>query len=284
MAVSLCSWLACSPSGAAQAAKQKMVYEVYAGGIHALRADLTIDVRRDGTYDLSLAARSRGLLGKLAPWHGTFESKGVRSTDDRFVTQLHRSITTWREEEETKIYRYNRDGSFISLDIDEHDRPVRTETPDAALTDRTVDALTATLGALYNVSNQHSCEGVSNVFDGKRRFKQQFNTKGAEALIASRYNIYEGQAYRCTVEVKPDGGAWHKKPRGWLSIQEQGRKKGTMPTLWAAQLADGEPAVPVKLLVKTDYGTLYVHLTEYHRPDGTILLTEKRERGLNRAE
>ncbi len=61
----------------------------------------------------------------------------------------------------------------------------------------------------------------------------------------------------------PLAGKWHAKPRGWLSIQEQGRKLGALPTVWLANMEHGAPAVPVRLRVVTDYGTLYMHVIHY---------------------
>ena len=59
-------------------------------------------------------------------------------------------------------------------------------------------------------------------------------------------------------------------PRGWLSIQEQGRSKGSLPTIWLAKIDKDGPAVPVKLRLKTDYGTLFSHLIDYKNGDKEI--------------
>ena len=109
-------------------------------------------------------------------------------------------------------------------------------------------------------SDQNKCENKSEIFDGKRRFQMSFNHQDNVGLDSSKYNIFKGQAAECIIEVKPGEGAWHKKPRGWLSIQEQGREKGTMPTLWVGQPESSDIAIPVKIRVKTDYGTLFMHL------------------------
>ncbi len=253
-----------------------MTYEVYAGGIHAVQAQLKINTDEiSNQYDVVLTAKTRGLLGKLAPWHGTFESHG-KVKQDKFLPLMHRSTTTWRDEDEVKTYRYNLDGTFAGLTIKDHDKPAYTKKPDAALTDHTTDALTATLQALAGASDKQNCSFDADVFDGKRRFEQKFVQQDSDPLQASRYNAYAGAAQLCTVEIAPKGGAWHKKPRGWMSIQEQGRAQGTMPSVWMAQLHQGLPAVPVKIKVKTDYGTLFMHLTRYHYQD-TILLAEKRD-------
>ena len=46
-----------------------MVYEVYAGGIHAVQNRMEIS-EADGRYDIVMNAETRGFLGKLAPWSG----------------------------------------------------------------------------------------------------------------------------------------------------------------------------------------------------------------------
>jgi hypothetical protein len=115
------------------------------------------------------------------------------------------------------------------------------------------------------------CAGTEEVFDGKRRFKQIFTHKGIAELAPTKYNIFKGAASECVIEVKPVAGEWHKKPRGWMSIQEQGRLRGTMPTMWASQLKGGDPAIPVKIRVSTAYGVLFMHLAEFSDGQRTVV-------------
>ena len=253
-----------------------MIYEVYAGGIHAVQAKLDIDMNPNNKYDLMLAAKTRGLLGSLAPWHGSFESHGLRDENGAQRVQQHKSISTWRDETEVKDYAYDQNGEFINITIDEHDKPPEIKDDIAAeITRDTTDALTATLLMLENYNETGKCEGSSKVFDGDRSFEQSFVHQETVNLTASKYNIYEGPAAECTVEVTPLKGKWHDKPRGWMSIQEQGRERGMMPTVWVASLDDNGPAIPVKIRVKTAYGTLFMHLAEYQN-DGKIIVAEKR--------
>ena len=93
-------------------------------------------------------------------------------------------------------------------------------------------------------------------------------------MKSSGYNLYEGSAEKCTVEVRPVAGRWHEKPRGWMSIQEQGREKGMLPTVWMAKMNENGPAVPVTVRVKTDYGTLFMHLVKYQSGDQVIALDD----------
>jgi len=262
-------------SGYASAQQQKLTYDVYAGGFHAVRANVDMDLSQKGKYMLFLEAHTRGLLGSLAPWKGTFESHGWKTGPNEYAPELHKSVTTWRDEDQIKEYKYTKSGGFKELIVTDHGKEPAKREIEEELTKGTTDALTAALHVFDEVGRGNSCDSSMDVFDGKRRFAQSFKHVEDVELESSRYNVYEGPAEECIVEVTPNGGKWHDKPRGWMSIQEQGRAKGTLPTVWLASVVEGAPAVPVKIRVKTDYGTLFMHLVEYKNGD-EILLAEER--------
>lgn len=252
---------------------QKMKYDVYAGGIHAVRADMTMDFRKKGRYSMVFGAETRGLLGSLAPWSGTFETRGWALSGRRRVPEIHESIAMWRGEKEVKTYHYDKDEGFKELiKLYKHKKP-KVEKTKEGLTKGTTDVISATLEIMEHASDGEPCEGMREVFDGKRRYKLQFHHKRYVMLEKTRYNAYSGPAVECSVEVEPAGGAWYKKPRGWLSIQEQGRSLGTMPTVWMAQVTKNAVVVPVRVRVKTTYGTMFMHLTKYE--SGDTLLSVK---------
>jgi len=263
---------------AAKPSHQKLTYAVYAGGIYALNAALDIKVTSDNRYSLVLDAKTRGLLGKLAPWEGTFETYGWTLGNGEFQPEQHKSTGIWRDETEIKDYAYAKNGDFKSLTMHEPGKEPYKKDVEADITKGTTDALSATLEVLYNTAQGEKCEGSSLVFDGKRSFDQIFKHEGGVILNQSKYNIYEGDAVECIVEVIPQKGKWYEKPRGWMSIQEQGRAKGTMPTVWLAKIDENAPAIPVKIRVKTDYGTLFMHLSEYESGD---IRLQAEERGKN---
>jgi len=250
-----------------------MTYSVYAGGIHALDATLDIDAHQSDKYAVSLYAKTHGLLGKLAPWFGTFESKGwLNASVQSAKPEKHISSTSWKDELEVKTYRYAQDGTFMGYSVKDEDEDGSIKKTDDKLTQQTTDILSATLEAMMQVAATNKCEGQSEVFDGKRRYKLIFDHKKEALLTKSKYNVYEGKAIECTVRVEPKGGKWHAKPRGWFAIQEQGRKKGSIPTVWLASLKDGAPAIPVKVRAKTNYGTFFLHLQSYAGGDTKLAL------------
>lgn len=240
---------------------QKVIYMVYAGGVRALEANLFLDLEKD-RYNTKLSAKTFGLLGKLAPWEGVFETRGWNE-DGAFKPEVHRSISTFRGEKEIKKYSYEKDGSFEEYTIKDDENDGSPKDVDSKLTDQTQDVLSATFSVMKSIAEGEECEGSTDIFDGKRRYKLIFNHKGEVDLQPSRYNAYQGPAVECTVEVEPMAGKWHEKPRGWMSIQEQGRARGTMPTVWFAKVEEDKPAVPVKVRVKTSYGTLFMQMKDY---------------------
>ncbi len=249
---------------------QTATYQIYSGGINAVTARLAL-MRKEDKYAVALSAYTRGFIGWLVPWEGTFDTHGI--INDRGIKQprMHRSTTTWKEETEIKTYSYKTDGTFDTLEIRIAGKDGReVKNPDPELTSDTVDILTATLGVMEAVGEGKACQGADKIFDGKRSFDLLFNDKGSVELDQTRYNVFHGTAEECTVEVLPLEGKWYKNPRGWLSIQEQGREKGTMPSLWIARSLNddgqgGGASLPVKMRVKTDYGTLFMHMTDYDR-------------------
>lgn len=235
-------------------------YDVYAAGLHAVEADLTIGFAGRNRYETRLAARTRGFLGKVVPWDGWFETKGWRLAKDRYQPETHRSVATWRDEHETKEYRYSRGGKFLGYRVEIKGKKPK-EKFERALADGTTDLLSATLGVMQAVAAGKPCKGRSEIFDGDRRYGVEFRSQGLETLRASEFASFSGDAERCEVEVFPVGGHWHAKPRGWMSIQEQGRIQGALPTIWLARIGKTGPAIPVRIRVKTEFGTLFMHMT-----------------------
>lgn len=238
---------------------REFTYQVYAGGLHVIEAKLNFDIQNNN-YDVMLNAHTRGWLSSLVPWNGTFKTNGA-ANENVFVPKKHASSSSWRGEVEIKTFDY-KDNNLTSLTIQEIPNPAENIEIDQALTNNTTDLLSATLGIMKSIVKDGNCNGKSDIYDGKRRFELKFEDKGESELRKSRYNIFSGPARYCIVEIDPKGGRWHEKPRGWLSIQEQGRQKGALPAVWMAQVEGFAYAVPVKIRVKTDYGTLLMHLTD----------------------
>jgi hypothetical protein len=245
-----------------KAVTHRYAYEVYAGGMNAMRAKVRLSQSPE-RYHIIVNARLKGFIGTLIPWKGRYETRGWRTGKHNYKPHTHTTQTTWRGETETRSYRYARDGTFKDLTIKREGEPRSTKDIDKGLADNAVDILTGTLNVTKAMASRHKCRHTATAFDGKRRFFMHFKHKKSVNLEANRYNNYSGQAARCIIELEPKGGEWHEEPRGWLLVQEQGRKYGQLPTAWMARVSGNTPAMPVRIEVKTYYGSVVAHLVEY---------------------
>jgi hypothetical protein len=246
---------------------QTMTYQVYGSGFNALSAQVKISYKKGNAYHIEMAAWTRGFLAALAPWSGSFATSGKQS-GGKNLSRSHKSVSIWRDEPETKTYTFD-NGKLMKLVINDNGKDKSPKKLEPELTANTTDFLSAILTMLEAVGDKKPCTGSADIYDGKRRYTVLFRDLGEEQLGATPYNIYDGAATKCETEVKPGPGKWPKKPRGWFSLQEQSRQKGSLPTLWVAKLDPRGPAIPIKIRVKTDYGTLLMHLSDYKIRNGT---------------
>jgi hypothetical protein len=243
----------------------KLSYSVYASGLRTLSAETTINFTQEGTYKTQTYIETAGLLGSLAPWQGLLSSEGRKENLDNtvhFIPKQHFFNNIWRSTPKITTQDFDEEGQLQQVTIKEGERPIEVKKPEKELTQGAVDILTATLIGMDAVQKEGNCNSQTTVFDGKRRFNLHFKPIQITTLKSSRYNSYDGKAYKCRVEVEPISGKWRDKPRGWMSIQEQSKEKGHPPTIWFGEvLHNGQSfIVPVKLMIKTNYGTLVLHL------------------------
>jgi hypothetical protein len=243
-----------------QGLESVLTYDVYAGGVHALKASLILK-KTPKSYNVFLSAGTQGFLKKMANWSGKYTSVG-RIRGDKSMPLIHESSSTWKGKTEVKTFQYDGRGNFKSYSETEEGKKKPAQEIDLSLAKNSTDVLSSTFMLLMTLPKSQICSGNDLIFDGDRNFRLQFKNTKTETLEKTRYNVFAGETISCVVEVKPEQGKWRKKPRGWLSIQEQGRNLGSLPTIWFGQLPDRPDIyVPVKIRVKTEYGTLFMHLT-----------------------
>ena len=254
----------------ARAESQTLIYDLYAGGFHALEAKAVLEESKD-RYAMTLTSGTTKTFKLVAPWSGTFKVAGWKRGEKR-QPETYNVFSKITDKLKTKDYRYASSGKLLSFKATENGKDKTPEKIEPELTPPGItDVLTTTLLARDRVNKTGSCDGSSLIFDGDRSFTLTFKSTGDEVLPVSDYNIFNGQAIGCTFEMTPEKGKWKKKLRGWLMLQEQGRKLDSMPTVWFAKIPGGDGTyVPVKLQVKTNYGTLILHLRSAAGTDGKI--------------
>ena len=238
-------------------------YDVYAGGIHALQARLSYS-EKSGKYEANLSSETYGLLARIVPWHAKFKTEGW-VLKDRLQPQKHVSDTTTRKKHEINTYTYAKDGKFLTFNQMVNDKDKTRKELDPSIMAGTTDMLSVNFNLMKNLAAGKSCTFEDMIFDSERSYRLIFSHQGKDEILPNKYSSFKGEAVSCQAEVKPEGGKWHKKPRGWLKIQDQAKKQGQLPTVWYAPMlkAESAPELPVKVLIKTSYGTFIAHLTSF---------------------
>jgi hypothetical protein len=242
-------------------------YAVFASGFRTLAAQANIREGQDdyGTY---VTIKTDGLLKSFAPWSGILTSIGTFAPETgQRRPELHAFDNIWRGTNKRVEQRYDEKGALKNVVIKEDKRADEIKVADPALTDNATDILSAALEISRVIKDTDSCTSKQAVYDGKRRFIMEFDEQKRDNFKASKYNSYSGEAIKCIIKITPDGGKWRDKKRGWMSIQEQSIEKGHPPYIWFGKVTatnkdetKSAAWIPVKLQVKTSYGTLMLHL------------------------
>jgi hypothetical protein len=244
-----------------------LTYGVYAGGFHALEATLKLD-RNPTDYIMTLDATPFGVIGNLLPWGGNYAVHGTItgvSGDAVLAPQVFNKTSKWRDDNDSASFMYDNGKLISQTETDETKKPTTTEnipvTPELAV--GAVDILTGTAQLLQQLDAGKPCNYSTIIYDGKRRYKLQFTDKGSETLEASDYNTFAGPAKICEIEMVPLAG-FNGKVKGYYKIQEDARKRGQLPRVWMGHSygyagQDG-PYIPVKMMVKSEYGAVLIHL------------------------
>lgn len=233
----------------------KVTYGLYASGFNVVDIQGTYNIGSD-EYDLNMDLKTTGLLGKLAPWSGVIHSQGVK-TSEKIIPARHSFANTWRDDTQKTTFMFGDNGELKSQTRVDENGKVTNDMPTSEVYEgNPVDMLSA----LFQIMNQKSCKGKVSAFDKKRRFNMVFKPQETVSFQKTKYSIFEGDAEMCTVEIVPVAGKWRDKPRGWMSIQEQAKNNGQLPRLWFGHVRDDMPKIPVRFQIKTNYGTMIMHL------------------------
>ncbi len=237
-----------------------LTYGVYGGGFQALTIDLHFKFTPT-SYRVTMDAKPYGVLGHLLPWAGQYDTKGLVRRD-ALVPQRHEKHSGWRDDHSHLYMTYNTKGQLIEQRQEESRGTSKKMVNIPVARDLAADAVDITTGIVRMMiaANDHdTCTHESMIYDGKRRFRMVFKDMGREKLAESKINIARGIARRCQLELVPVLG-FKGKPRGYYMIQEQARALGALPLVWVAPLWPNGPSVPVRMLVKSDFGAVFIHV------------------------
>lgn len=252
----------------ALAANQKISvnYAIYAGGIHAMNAQL-VYTEHSGLFDSTMQIKPVGWVGKLLPWGGNYHTKGRVDANGLLWPLMHDNESSWRDTRDITRLSFNAKGQLTGVQQRDYlpngqlrnAYPINFAPADA----QSVDIMTAPFRMLLQTggmlkNSPASCNRAETVFDGKHRYTLQFKAQKTGTVAKTKYNNYAGAYQKCQFEVKPLAG-FEGKPRGFFAMQEESRKLGTLPFLWLAQIRPNTPYMPVRMELKSGYGTVIMH-------------------------
>jgi hypothetical protein len=120
----------------------------------------------------------------------------------------------------------------------------------------TVDNLTAYLLLERQLARGGSCALRVPVFDGRHRYDLRFSDAGQHILTPAEGQNFKGTTQACHMVRDEIGGFYVDKKH------EEGASSGTI--WYAPLLPDGDLAVPVRLEMQTEIGTVALFLSKLH--------------------
>lgn len=239
-------------------------YGVYGGGFQALAIDVAFDFDKVD-YTVAMNAKPYGVLGSLLPWAGLYQTKGIVQKGVLQPVE-HDRISAWRDDKSHVIMSY-KNGVLTKLEEIENEKGKESKKNlplDKSYHKGTVDLVTGVIDMLIRATDKNNCTYARDMYDGRRRFRMTFKDQGMQTITPSAVNIFSGKAHLCRMELVPLKG-FTGKPRGYYRIQEEARTKGELPVVWLGQAWKNGPLIPVRMMVKSEYGTVLMHLKKIKR-------------------
>tara|TARA_B100000686_G_scaffold320065_1_gene371350 strand:- start:946 stop:1776 length:831 start_codon:yes stop_codon:yes gene_type:complete len=251
-----------TPAFSQSAQTRSLEYNVFAGGVEALRADFDIAEKNSGQTEIDVEVETDGFIGTLFPWEGTYKTIGA-NLDPVFRPDQHTSTTEWRGDPKYKTLTFQ-DGRAVSYsEVKGKDRVQKNDIA-PEMTENAVDLLSGLMILFNKVEAENTCNTAATVFDGKRKFNVQLTDPVQDQVTASEYSRYTGPALRCTITVVPlEGFSERDQDKGWMAVQNHTAKRGKLPQIWFADLFNDSAMLPVRMEINSAYGGVVAHLAQY---------------------
>ena len=228
-----------------------LAYDVYAGGLKAMRAELAVDLG-EADYRLQLDAYFQGFIAKFFSLDFTVTAAGALS-EGRLAPRDYEMNSVWQKDKERRIAMTFEGGDVTKLDIEPEDR---RPTTDAVLPEQragALDPISALLWPIAMLLQNQACEGETEVFDGRKLFALRLEQQESVTLRPSGYSPFSGETQVCHLFIEQTAGP--KKERSRQRIPEYIR-------VYLAPLSEDGPPLPLRLEADNRLGRIILHLTE----------------------
>ena len=246
-----------------------LAYDVYAGGLKAMRAELAVDIG-EADYRLQLDAYFQGFIAKFFSLDFTVTAAGALS-EGRLAPRDYEMNSVWQKDKERRIAMSVEGGEVTRLDIEPEDRRPTTEAVSPEQRAGALDPISALLWPIAMLLQNQACEGETEVFDGRKLFALRLEQQESVTLRPTGYSPFGGEAQVCHLFIEQTAGP--KKERSRQRIPEYIR-------VYLAPLSEDGPPLPLRLEADNRLGRIILHLAEAkgalrakqltQRPAGTV--------------
>lgn len=238
-----------------------LTYDVYTGGLRAIRFDFELGLADPG-YETRIRLETSGIVGALFSW--SLEASSVGEwRDGEIAPRQYRTDNHWRSRARSVAIEYRDDGT----------RTVTAEPPygeddiklvDPALIPGSVDPTTAVTAQVLTSAIAGTCRARTPVYDGRRRYDANMIALPARDLKPSNAAPFEGRAEGCRLTFERIAGF---KP-------DRKRLQDLEVAIWLADIGVEPGQVPVRLELTTPWGDGFAHLVRARAADGTLVFGE----------
>lgn len=230
-------------------------YEAYKGGFRVMDIGIDLDLSDPGAYRIKLDGELVGAPALLFTYEIAIAVQG-RMSQSGPQPERYRIDSVNGKKRKPEWLQLDFDARRVPqvsgepLPKDEARPPVSEPRRRGAS-----DLLSSLLKVVQDVALTGGCELEAAVFDGRRRFDVVSTDAGLRSLPKSSINIFSGEARLCEIRVKPIAG-----------YRFDGRDTKTLPQVIEAYMAAPAPdlpAVPVRMIVRTGWGPVLVHLVGF---------------------
>lgn len=244
-----------------------LTYDVYTGGLRAIRLDLSVafspadqaDPAPAASYETRINMETSGLIGAL--FNLRFDANSVGAWQGgNIVPERYHTANVWRG-----------NAREVSIDyVDGVARKVSTVPPysaedmkkvDPAMIPGAIDPTSAVTSLVLTSALEGRCRPQTAIYDGRRRYDAKLETLEAEILKSSSAAPFAGKAEGCKLSFKRIAGF---KP-------DKKRLQDFEVDIWQADIGVEDGRVPVRLELSTPWGNGFAHLIRARAADGALV-------------
>jgi len=244
-----------------------LTYDLYTGGLRAIRLDLSVafspadqaDPAPAASYETRINMETSGLIGALFNWRFDANSVGAWQGGS-IVPERYHTANVWRG-----------NAREVSIDyVDGVARKVSTVPPysaedmkkvDPAMIPGAIDPTSAVTSLVLTSALEGRCQPQTAIYDGRRRYDAKLETLEAEILKSSSAAPFAGKAEGCKLSFKRIAGF---KP-------DKKRLQDFEVDIWQADIGVEDGRVPVRLELSTPWGNGFAHLIRARAADGALV-------------